>query len=56
MAGYSSLLVVNRFEENLPEVIIGILLTISIIFNIIGLILAVQNIQIDYKIRKKFKK
>lgn len=56
LAGYSSLLVVNRFEENLPEVIIGILLTISIIFNIIGLILAVQNIQIDYKIRKKFKK
>lgn len=56
LAGYSSLLIVNRFEENLPEVIIGILLTISIIFNIIGLILAVQNIQIDYKTRKKFKK
>lgn len=56
LAGYSSLLIVNRFEENLPEVIIGILLTISIIFNIIGLILAVQNIQIDYKVRKKFKK
>ncbi len=56
LVGYASLFIVNRFEGNLPEVVIGILLTISIMFNIVGLILAVQKIQIDYKIKKRSKK
>ena len=51
--GYTTLIIVNRYENTMEEVIIGMLLATSIISNIAALILMLKNIVRHEEIKKK---
>ena len=51
--GYATLIMVNRYENTMEEVIIGMLLATSIISNIAALILMLKNMVRHEEIKKK---